>query len=235
MITLSGCVRYDVNINFHDVNNGTMIQQIKLSEQLTNLSQGESNIWLKNLQNQAKKVDAKIKKISAEELELIIPFNNGEDLVEKFNQLFTTKIMEKSVNSLDQVDFISLSDFNTKMAITQSNFLFFERNIINFQADLTPFGVPSNNGNIIISSGDLISLQINFNFPWGAKLTTNDYPQWEKLSNQNYNISLKAGQLNEFKAVFWLPNYIGFGSFFILVFILLGYYLKYQKLPFVPN
>lgn len=127
----------------------------------------------------------------------------------------------------------SLLDLSAKMSIKQNNLLFLERNTLNFDADLTPLGVVSSEGNIIISSGDLINLQIQFDFPLGAKLTTNEFAQWEKLPNNQYNIQLSAGQINQLQAVFWLPNYIGLGASAIALFIILGFYLKYQKLPLI--
>ncbi|BAQ66419.1 DUF3153 domain-containing protein [Geminocystis sp. NIES-3709] len=235
IITLTGCVRYDVDVSFPHANSGTMIQHIKLGEQLTSFSETEGNIWLKNIENQAKDLQGKIKRISKEELVVAIPFNNGQELAEKFNQFFVPSISEKSRKKLAQNDSISLLDLNAKMSIEQNNLLLFERNTLNFKADLTPLGVIANDGTIIISSGDLIDLQIQFDFPWGAKLITNDYPKWEKLPNNQYKIALEAGQINEVQAIFWLPNYVGFGTVSIVLFILLGYYLKYRKLPLISN
>lgn len=233
MITLTGCVRYDVDVYFPHVNSGMMIQHIKLGEQLTSFSKGEGDILLKNIEIQAKKLQGKTKRISKEELVVTIPFDNGKDLVTKFNQFFVAPDTEKTRKKLAENDYNTLLDLNAKMSIEQKNLLLLERNILNFNADLTPLGVIANDGTIIISSGDLIDLQIQFSFPFGAKLITNDYPKWEKLANNNYKISLEAGQINEIKAIFWLPNYVGLGTVLIGVFILLGYYLKYKKLPLI--
>lgn len=233
ILTLTGCVRYDVDVNFPHVNSGTMIQHIKLGEQLTSFSKGEGNFLLRNIENQAKKLDGKIKRISKEELVVIIPFDNGKDLVSKFNQFFLPQNDQKSRKKLSEDNYNTLLDLKTKMSIEQKNLLLLERNTLNLNADLTPLGVIANDGTIIISSGDLIDLQIQFRFPFGAKLITNDYPKWEKLANNNYKISLEAGQINEIKAIFWLPNYVGLGTVLIGVFILSGYYLKYRKFPLI--
>lgn len=231
LICLTGCVRYDVGIQFPQANRGIMIQHIKLGEQLTSFSEKEGNNWLNSIERRALKLHGKSKRLSPQELVVTIPFYNGQDLVAKFNQFFTPEFQQKSQSNKADNDSNSLLDLSAEMSIKQNNLLFVERNTLNFKADLTPLGVVSSEGNIIISSGDLIDLQFQLNFPFGAKIITNEFAQWEKLSDNQYNINLSAGQINELTAVFWLPNYIGLGTGAIALFIILGFYLKYQKLP----
>jgi Protein of unknown function (DUF3153) len=234
IISLTGCVRYDVEVSFPQANSGTMIQHIKLGEQLTSFSNGEGNVWLNNIEDKAKKLQGKTKRLSREELVVTIPFNNGQELVSKFNQFFVPQLSKKSQKNLAKNNSSNLLELEAKMSIKQNNLVLLERNILNFNADLRPLGVISNDGTIIISSGDLIDLQIQFNFPWGAKLVTdNEFPKWEKTLDNQYNIKLEAGQINQITATFWLPNYVGLGTMAIASFILFGYYLKYQKLPLI--
>lgn len=234
IITLTGCVRYDVGVTFPQANKGTIIGHIKLGEQLTSFSQGEGNTWLNNIEHQTLKLGGKTKRISKEELAVTIPFNNGQELVSKFNQFFVPQFSKKSQQNLAKNNSSNLLELEAKMSIQQNNLVLLERNTLNLNADLSPLGVISNDGTIIISSGDLIDLQIQFNFPWGAKLiNNNEFPQWEKTANNQYNIQLEAGKINDITAIFWLPNYVGLGTILIALFILLGYYLKYQKLPLI--
>ncbi|AFZ48051.1 hypothetical protein Cyast_2101 [Cyanobacterium stanieri PCC 7202] len=229
IVFLTGCVRYDVGVNFSQANKGTIIQHIKLGEQLTSFSEAEGNAWLNGIQKQALKLHGKVKRLSAEELVVTIPFNNGQDLVNKFNQFFLSGVDSKVNRDLTQNQGDSLLDLEASMDIKQSNGIFIERNVLHFSADLTPLGVVSDEGNIIISSGDLINLQLSFNFPWGAKLITNDFPTWTRGDDNQYNVSLKAGQVNDVTAIFWVPNYIGLGAGAIALFTLLGFILKYPK------
>ncbi|MGY6529163.1 MAG: DUF3153 domain-containing protein [Cyanobacterium sp.] len=229
VVFLTGCVRYDVGVNFSQANSGTIIQHIKLGEQLTSFSESEGNAWLNGIQKQALRLHGKAKRLSAEELVVTIPFHNGQDLVSKFNQFFISEVDSKVNRNLTQQQGDSLLDLEASMDITQNNGIFVERNVLHFSADLTPLGVISDEGNIIISSGDLINLQLSFNFPWGAKLITNDFPTWERGEDNQYNVSLKAGQVNDVTAIFWLPNYIGLGAGAIALFIFLGFTLKYPQ------
>ncbi len=226
---LTGCVRYDVGVNFSQANSGTIIQHIKLGEQLTSFSESEGNTWLNGIQKQALKLHGKVKRLSTEELIVTIPFSNGKELVDKFNRFFVSEVDSKVNRKLTKNDNGSLLDLEAKMSIQQSNLLLIERNVLNFSADLTPLGVVSNEGNIIISSGDLINLQLQFNFPWGAKIVTNDFPIWEKGEDNQYRISLKAGQVNDVSAIFWLPNYVGLGTVAIALLILMGFIFKYPE------
>jgi len=226
---LTGCVRYDVGVNFSQANSGTIIQHIKLGEQLTSFSESEGNAWLNGIQKQAVNLQGKVKRVSPEELIVTIPFSNGKELVDKFNQFFVSEVDSKINRRLTKNDTENLLDLEAKMSIKQSNLLLIERNVLNFSADLTPLGVVSNEGNIIISSGDLINLQLQFNFPWGAKIVTNDFPVWEKGENNGYNVNLQAGQLNDVTAIFWLPNYVGLGTSAIALMTLLGFILKYPQ------
>lgn len=237
-IGLTGCVRYDVGITFPQANSGTIIQHIQLSEQLNNFNSGEGKIWLDNILNRAINLQGKGKYFSPTELVVTIPFYNGDDLVNKFNQMFKNEVVETNINN-DKTDSNltedNLFDLSVKMSIKQNNLLFVERNQLEINADLTPLGVISSEGNLIISSGELVKINIQFDFPFGATLTANDFAKWEKQSDTLYNVELKAGHLNQINAIFWHPNYIGIGTLFIILFIIIGYLLKYQKLPLLPH
>jgi hypothetical protein len=232
IICLTGCVRYDLGVNFTQANSGTIIQHIKLGEQLTSFSEVEANNWLNSIEKRALKLQGKTKRISPEELVVTIPFANGQELTNKFNQFFIPQIDHKSVKKLNKSS-VNLLELEAQMSIKQSNLLLLERNVLKFNADLRPLGVISNQGNIIISSGDLINLQLQLNFPWGAKIITNESPKWAESEHNQYNIELEAGQINQVTAIFWLPNYIGLGTMVIILLMVGGFYLKYRKLPLV--
>lgn len=233
IICLTGCVSYDVGIKFPQANQGTITQQIKLSEQLSNVSEKEGRAWLKSIEKKAATLQGKSKYLSADEILVTIPFNNAQDLVNKFNQFFLTK--EKNANYLVTDENLNLLDLSAKLSINQNNALFLERNNLKLIADLTSLGLTSADGNIIFSSGDLINLQVKLDFPLGAKIITNEFAEWEKLPTNEYNIKLQAGQINEIQAIFWIPNYVGLGSLGIILFIIFGFYVKYRRLPLTNN
>jgi hypothetical protein len=230
LICLTGCVRYEVGINFAQVNSGTIIQHIKLGEQLTSFSKTEGNAWLNSIEKRAIQLQGKTKKISDEEIVVTIPFNNGQELVSKFNNFFSPSEFNQKPKSNQFTDLLQLK---AEMSIRQSNLLLLERNVLNIMADLRPLGVLSEEGNVIISPGDLIDLELKFNFPWGGKLVEEELSPPAPLSRNQLTWKLQPGQINQVKTIFWLPNYVGLGTLAIALLIIAGFYLKYKKLPLI--
>ncbi len=235
IVCLTGCVNYDVGIKFPQANHGTITQKVRLSEQLTNVSEQEGKNWLRSLDRKASRLQGKTKYISEREILVTIPFANGQDLARKFNQFFLPSVDQQKINSFTDDSQIDLLDLSANLSIVQNNAIFVERNTLKLIADLTSLGVTTDEGNIIFSSGDLIDLQVQLNFPWGARIITNEFAVENKLPNNGYNIRLQAGQINEITAIFWLPNYVGWGSLAIILFIIIVFFLKYKKLPLVNN
>lgn len=230
LICLTGCVRYDVGVNFSQANSGTIIQHIKLGEQLTSFSTTEATAWLNSIEKRAIQLRGKTKKISPEEIVVTIPFNNGQELVSKFNKFFNpSELQKKQKNN----QFTDLLELKAEMSIHQSNLLLLERNVLNVSADLRPLGVLSEQGNIIISPGDLIDLELKFNFPWWAKSVEGEFSPPVQLYSHQFIWKLQPGQVNQVKTIFWLPNYVGLGTLAIALFIMAGFYLKYKKLPLI--
>jgi hypothetical protein len=59
-------------------------------------------------------------------------------------------------------------------------------------------------------------------------------PSVEKIDNQLI-WHLKAGEINTIQAVFWIPNYLGIGTVIIVLLTVFAYYLKYKRLPGLPQ
>jgi len=85
---LTGCVNYEVGINIAGLHQGKIVQHIQLGEQLTSFSQADVENWLGSLQKRAKQLGGKTQRLSAQEVELSIPFANAEQLESKFNRFF---------------------------------------------------------------------------------------------------------------------------------------------------
>ncbi len=228
LICLSGCVRYDVGINFDQANKGSIIQHIKLGDQLTSFSKSEANAWLKSIEERAFKLQGQTKKISDQEIVVSIPFINGKDLVSKFNTFFNPSDLGKKNQ---KAKFSELLKLKAEMSIKQSNLLLFERSVLKIDADLRPLGVLSEDGNIIISPGNLIDLELQLNFP--TKVIKNELSSPVNSSSTNTILKLQPGQINQIETVFWFPNYIGLGFLAIAIFIIGGFYLKYRQLPLI--
>lgn len=235
LLLLGGCVRYDVGLDVSDQHHGAIVQHIQLSEQLTNLSQTEAQNWLNSIESRAKQLGGKVKHLSTREVDVTIPFGNGQELTERFNEFFNPS--ESKSLAFTKLDNPELVQLKAELAIAQSNWLLLERDRIDLTVDLRALGVLSNQGNIIVSPGSLVDLQFVLTTPWGAKsLIIDDELSPPVLSQGNQLIwQLKPGQINTIEAVFWVPSYLGLGILAVIGLTLGGYYLKYKTLPGVSQ
>ncbi|MGK7932562.1 MAG: DUF3153 domain-containing protein [Microcystaceae cyanobacterium] len=227
LLTLGGCVRYDVGVNFTEQHHGTIVQRIHLGQQLTSLSGLEARKWLNSLDERAKQLQGSVKRISDADMQITIPFNSGKDLVDKFNQFFNPTEDKPKQTKQNQIDLLPIK---ATIQIRQSNWLFFERDRLNLTVDLQGLGVLSQQGNIIVSPGDLIDLQFILTTPWGAKSlleTTENVTQ----NGQQLIWKLQPGQVNVLDTAFLVPSYLTWGTIAIIAFCILGFFVKYKRLP----
>jgi hypothetical protein len=224
---LTGCVHYDVGVNFQDQHHGTIVQRIELSEQLTNFSQEESEKWLKSIETRTRGLQGRIKRISPQEIVVTIPFSNGQELVEKFNKFFNPS--SQAIGNPQQGDAIDLVQLKSEISFEQSNLLLVERNKLHLDVDLRALGVISKQGNIIISPGSLVDLEFTLNTPWGAN-SSGVAPE-KRDGGHQLVWKLEPGQIDRIDAVFWVPSPLGLGTIGIIVLIVAGFYLKYKRLP----
>ncbi|WP_267383795.1 DUF3153 domain-containing protein [Cyanobacterium sp. uoEpiScrs1] len=224
---LSGCVHYDVGVDFSQQHRGEITQYISLAEQLTNLSQTEADKWLDSLKKRAENLHGQAKRISPEEIMIKIPFGNGKELTEKFNKFFNpspSRLARTLKNSNSD-----LVDLKAKISLKQSNWLFMEHNLLNLEVDLRALGVLSNQGNVIFSTGSLIDLEFILKAPLGLKNIVSN-TSFEQKTNQII-WKLKPGQINTIESSFWVPSYLGIGTIGIILLMLIGFYIKYRHFP----
>ena len=228
LTTLTGCVKYNVGINFESQVRGEIVQHIKLGKQLNSFSPEAAEEWLNSIEQRSRQVRGKIKHISKQEVAITIPFNNGAELADKFNQFFNPVDKKKS-SSLNT----SLPEIKSKLSINQNNLLLVLRNRLTYNIDLTAFSLSiTDKDNIIVSPGTLLDLEFSLNTPWGARSIETTPNSITPDKHENRLIwTLKPGQVNHIEAVFWLPSPIGIGALFIAIFVWIGMFLKYQLFP----
>jgi len=229
LMLLTGCVRYDVGIDFLSQQGGVLVQNIKLGKQLTSLNQLEGNQLLNSLEKRTAKLQGKFKRLSSEEVVVIIPFNNGKELAAKFNKFFNPTDNNDAISQADAIDLLKV---NSNMSVQQSNLLLLERDRLSLTVDLRPLGVISKQGNLIVSSGSLIDTKLVLNTPWKANSLIGENLLEPEINNGHQIVwQLKPGQLNYLEAVFWVPSILGIGTVVIILLILVGFYLKYKAFP----
>jgi hypothetical protein len=234
-LLLGGCVRYEVGIDFNEQHQGQILQHIQLSEQLTNLSQTEATNWLKSIETRAQALGGKTKRLSPRELEVKIPFGNGQELSDRFNQFFNPD--ESKALAFTPLDNPELVQLKAELSLQQSNWLFAERDRLRLSVDLRALGILSNQGNIILSPGSLLDLTFVLNTPWGATTlaTEGDSAPHFLASSHPLIWQLQPGQINTIETIFWVPSYLAIGVLGVILLMIAGYWLKYRELPGVPH
>src|SRR6476469_9878972 len=234
LLTLvTGCVQYDVGVNFESQTRGEIVQHIKLGERLTSFSSETVAEWLKSVERRVRLLDGKTKRLSPTEVLVRIPFNNGAELEDKFNQFYnplapTTKYRVASPLETD------LPKFESHLSVKQNNLLLVLRNRLSLELDLRSLSLLSSNGSLLLSPGGLLELEFRLNTPWGAEsietvagaLVPESYQQGKQLVWK-----LKPGEVNYLEAIFWIPSPVEIGALIIALFLATAIALKYQKLP----
>ena len=234
LLTLvTGCVQYDVGVNFESQTRGEIVQHIKLGERLTSFSSETVAEWLKSVERRVRLLDGKTKRLSQTEVLVRIPFNNGAELQDKFNQFYNpiAQTAKSRVASPLETD---LPKFESHLNVKQNNLLLVLRNRLTLELDLRSLSLLFSNGSLLLSPGGLLELDFSLNTPWGAKsietvagaLVPESYQQGKQLVWK-----LKPGEINYLEAIFWIPSPVGIGALIIALFVAAGIALKYQILP----
>ncbi len=228
-LLLSGCVKYDVGVNFNQPHHGEIIQHIKLGERLTSFSGDSATQWLNSIEQRAKQLQGQVKRLSPEEITVRIPFDNGADLEEKFNQFFNPVEPKNSLAATQE-----LPKIDSKLNLDQNNLLLLLRNRLSYDLDLRSLSLIANKSNVLVSPGSVFDLEFSLNTPWGGrsieKSENSIHPQM--YSNGRQMVwKLQPGQLNHVEVVFWMPDFLGIGTVFICLFVALGIFLRYSFMP----
>lgn len=239
-LSLSGCVQYDVGVNFANSNRGELVQHIKLGEQLTSFSGDYVYEWLNSIERRARKLEGTAKRVSKEEVLVTIPFSNGQELQTKFNEFFSSRENQKNEADPNKVN-SELPKIESNLLVTQNNFLLVVRNQLIYDLDLRSLSLIASKGNVLADAGSILNLDFSLKTPWGSKnlQITETAIAPEKQGGQLV-WHLQPGELNHIEAVFWLPSPLGIGALLIILFVWGGFYLRYTFMPdprvqFIPK
>jgi len=229
-LLLSGCVQYDVGINFENPNRGEIVQHIKLGDRLSSLSGASAQQWLETVEQRTRRLGGKIRRSSNQEVTATIPFSSGADLNTKFNEFVNPTAKKVTAKQTEP----ALPEIKSNFRLSQSNFLLLLRNHLSYTVDLRSLGVTDAKGDLLVSPSSLLDLEFRLNTPWGARsINTASNAVNAERRQQGHELvwTLQPGQINHLEAVFWLPSPLGIGTVVIVLLVLGGWYLKYQTLP----
>ncbi len=236
-IALSGCVQYDLGIEFQDQNHGQITQQIQLSQQFIDLSQDEITAWTDSIERRVAELGGKTEYVSDQNLNVSIPFYNGAELEQKLNQFFNPTPVESS--ALPEVTLAEIPKLSTHLDLTQLNLIFVLRNRLNLDLDLRSLALEVTDNQITIDPEGLIDLDFNLTTPWGAHIIQSTSEEeglhplvvLGKQDGKQIIWQLEPGQINHIEAIFWVPSFVGIGTVVIVLFICLGYFIRYRLFP----
>jgi len=230
-LLLSGCVEYDVGVNFESQTHGELVQHIQLGEQLTSFSGATVREWLDSIDRRARLLGGRTKRLSQQEMTVTIPFNNGAELQEKFNQFFNPPDKKKSQPAAALET--QLPEIKSHLGVSQNNYLLALRNRLSYDLDMRSLGVLSSEGNVLVSAGSLLDLNFRLNTPWGARSVDTDGALSPEIRQEGRQLvwTLNPGQVNHLEVIFWVPSPIGIGAVAIILLVATGTFLKYRLLP----
>jgi hypothetical protein len=222
-LLLSGCVQYDIGINFDNPNQGEILQHIRLS----NLNSASTQQWLKTLENKARQLQGSTQSLNNQDLTLRIPFTNALDLESKFNEFL--QVSTQQIDASDDSLATNLSGLASHFKMTQHNFIVLVQNHLNYDLNLQPLALLPTQNQGLLSSNTFIQLEFSLSTPWGAH-GTNALSNGDVLSplEQGRTLiwELRPGQLNHLEADFWLPSPLGIGTLLILLLVAGGSYFR---------
>jgi Protein of unknown function (DUF3153) len=222
-IALSGCVKYDTGVNFYGLNYGEIVEHIQLGEQLSSFSQSAVQKWVASIEDRAKQAQGRIERITDRELQVIIPFNNAQELVTKIERYFNPEPATTETSS----------KLKSRMQIDQRNFLLAVKNHLIYDIDLSALSIATTDPKVSVSSTNIVDLNFSIQSPWGVRNMdrSDDIATVKSSDKRQTTWKLKPGEINHLDVVFWLPNPLGIGAIFIVIISLAGYYLKYRQFP----
>jgi hypothetical protein len=105
--------------------------------------------------------------------------------------------------------------------------------------DLRSLALEITDSQITIDPEGLIDLDFNLTTPWGAHLIQSTAREdgshplvvLAKQEGKQLIWQLEPGQINHIEAIFWVPSFVGIGTVLIILFIFLGYFIRYQLFP----
>ncbi|BAZ90512.1 hypothetical protein NIES932_20120 [Raphidiopsis curvata NIES-932] len=224
-LILSGCVNYNLGMNFYDTNNAEWIQHIRIAENLTNFSTDYLQEWFNALSRRANKIGGSTKYISPGELVVKIPFTHGQELEQKLATLYPHSL---------QTSLHEPINITSNITLKENNFLFLSRNNLIYQLDLRSLaGVVAQKNSSDKTQISLFNIDFTLKTPWGIKniknINSTVKPLPPETSNRQITWQMQLGELNQIEVVFWLPNMLSIGTLIIIIIVLCGYYLKYCR------
>lgn len=223
---LSGCVRYDVGVQFSDANHGKLVHHVRIAERSTSLESTLATVWLDRLEQRATRLGGQAQHPSSQELVVTIPFYNTKDLEAKFNQLFQAEF-EPTIKKISRYQTEQLPTIASRLKTRSGNWVFSQRIYLDYELDLRSLNQLFATEKLSLNPQDLLDLEFNLTTPWGARSRV-DAPT-VRTKGRQLIWTLTPGEINHLEAIFWVPSPLGIGAGLIVLLVLGGAIAKAQS------
>lgn len=226
VLSLTGCIQYEVGVNYAGQFHGEITQQIDLDERFTHFDPDAMQTWLNSIQSRARQLGGRTRSPAPNQMIVTIPFNNGHELETKFNRFFQSSVQIKDVAQVQ-----TMPQIKPHLELTESNLLLVLRNHLTLDVDLRSLDILNYPGIMLLYPGDLVNLEFKLTTPWSAHVSSPKavLPQAAQ-SGKQLLWHLTAGQINHLEVIFWVPSPLGWGAVVISLLVGMGYWLK-RKIP----
>ena len=148
MVTSTGCLRYDLGIQFDHADHGQIVQQIRLDA----APNPAFNAWLEQLSGRVRRLGGQVRR--GETTTLTVPFTTGEELLQRFRQMFP----EDEVIVVPQ-----LGEVRSHLSLQTGNYLFAVRHHLVYDLDLRD--LPAEVGAPVNLSSDWLDFHFQLKTP----------------------------------------------------------------------
>lgn len=215
VLLLTGCLQYDLDLQFDSQTHGQLVQQLRWRGGAI-AANDELQQWLAVLSDRTQQVGGRTRWLSDNAFEIVIPFSNGQALETKFNQFFSPDAATTTF-TLPAGDPIQ-----AELTLQQGNRFVAIYNHLKLRVDLTTVPDLASTGLPLLQGQQLLAGHVTLLAPW-VRSPTGEFATQEIWA-------LVPGEVNELEADFWVPSPIGIAAVSILLFVLLGYGVKYGLL-----
>ncbi|MEM6590925.1 MAG: DUF3153 domain-containing protein [Cyanobacteria bacterium P01_C01_bin.73] len=227
---LTGCIHYDVGIRFDSQTQGELTQTLHIDERAIALNPEPVQQWLSQVRTAAQSLNGKVQSIDDQTIKIILPFNNGEQLVSLFDQ-FSKQSAPPVDSGLDQLPM----PLPAALTLTQHNRGFAVKNRLVYDLDLRSLQPPAFSDRGLLSQLAAPKLGFDLTVPWGIQRVappnalTPETSLLPVLVGSTAHWELIPGELNHIDVIFWVPSPIGLGAGAIAALVALGYGVKYSS------
>lgn len=221
-LLLSGCIQYDLDIQFDSQTHGQVVQRVQWQGAAG--STAEIDAWVAQWMNRASAVGGSAKRLTNGGLKIVLPFYNGADLVQRFNQFFAPPEGEAAFTLPDG------DTLTAELHLQQGNWLVAIHNQLTLRVDLTAVPDLLASAPPVLQGIQLLEGSFSLTTPWGldrhTAIAPNAVNSDPDAASAIAHWPLTPGTVNEFEIGFWVPSPIGIGAIAIAAWVALGYAIQ---------